>query len=493
MGVFFSEIQEGHPYSRAFLPPFHATAERRCSNGMRLTTAATVPRVTYDFRSDDYWRSVPAWRAVTIRDFQDYRWQQQNSLKSMRDVVRVLGNSVGSSLLQDLKEGLSKTPMNVRITPYVFALIDWRNPYEDPIRRQFLPLGSQFLDDHPECMLDPLAEEADTAAPFLTHRYPDKVLFLPTSVCPVYCLFCTRSRVVGGSTPSMRKATYGSKNTRWEETFAYIRRNPEIEDVVVSGGDLFMVTPASLSHIGMELLEIPHVRRIRFATKGLSVAPMRINGHDGWTEAVAAISDHGRKLMKEVCLHTHFSTEREITKWTERAMKTLVSLGVKVRNQCVLLRGVNDEFDVMYRTLKKLSYLNIQPYLVYVHDMVPGCEHLRTTLGAAERMSKALQGTTAGFNTPRFVCDTPNGGGKREISSYERYDGELGVSAWTAPHIKPGQVFYYYDPIDQLPPSGQEIWAGCSERECRLAAFRRECEPRLMHEPPTRSTLRATW
>ena len=418
---------------------------------------------------------------MTIREFQDHRWQAKNSVKSIQDVARVLGGSVDNSILQDLDDGIAKTPMNLRITPYIFALIDWRNPYEDPIRRQFLPLGSQFLDDHPQCMSDSLAEESDAAAPYLTHRYPDKVLFLPTTVCPVYCLFCTRSRVVGGSTSSVQKATYGSRKTQWDETFAYIRENPAIEDVVISGGDMFMLTPKTLSHIGVELLDIPHVRRIRFATKGLSVMPMRITGDDGWAEAVAAVSDRGRTLMKEVCIHTHFSTEREITAWSERAMRKLVSLGVKVRNQCVLLRGVNDEFDVMYRTLKKLSYLNIQPYIVYVHDMVPGCEHLRTTVAAAEKMSKAIQGTTAGFNTPRFVCDAPNGGGKREISSYERYDRELGVSAWRAPHVKPGQVFYYFDPIDRLRRSGREIWADCGERERRLKAFRQKVERRPTH------------
>ena len=444
----------------------------RLHTDIRLVKTASLPQITYDFRSDHFWRSVPAWQGVTVQEFQNHRWQQQNCVKSTKDVSSVLGSLVGSSLLQDLNDGLSKTPMNVRITPYIFALINWKNPYEDPIRRQFLPLGSQFLDDHPECMADSLGEEADTVAPLLTHRYPDKVLFLPTSVCPVYCLFCTRSRVVGGSTPSIQKSTYGSKKTQWEEAFSYIRRNPTIEDVVISGGDMFMLTPENLSYIGVELLEIPHVRRIRFATKGLAVLPMRITNDDTWTEAIEAISDRGRALMKEVCIHTHFSTEYEITSWTERAMRKLTSLGVKVRNQCVLLRGVNDEFDVMYRTLKKLSYLNIQPYLVYAHDMVPGCEHLRTTLEAADSMSKSLQGTTAGFNMPRFVCDAPNGGGKREISSYERYDKELGISAWTAPKVKPDQIFYYFDPIDQLPQSGRDIWADRFERESRLTTFR---------------------
>ena len=325
-------------------------------------------------------------------------------------------------------------------------------------------------------MDDSLGEVADMAAPFLIHRYPDKVLFLPVSVCPVYCLYCTRSRMVGGSTVHKEKVTYGAKKLEWDETFEYILDHPMIEDVVISGGDAFMLRPDTLAYIGGRLLEIPHIRRIRIATKGIGVLPMRITSDDGWTDAVARISDQGRALMKEVCIHTHISTECEMTAWTERAMQRLTSLGVKVRNQCVLMRGVNDDFDTMYHTMKKLAYLNIQPYLVYLHDMVPGCEHLRTTLAAANQMSKELQGTLAGFNTPRFVCDAPNGGGKREISSYEKYDHEMGISAWLAPRVKPGEVFYYFDPIDQLPESGQAIWMDRDERNRRLIAFRRKVD-----------------
>jgi lysine 2,3-aminomutase len=160
-----------------------------------------------------------------------------------------------------------------------------------------------------------------------------------------------------------------------------------------------------------------------------------------------------------------------MTEWTEAAMRRLTELGLTVRNQSVLIRGVNDAFESMHRLIKRLSYLQIQPYLVYLHDLVPGCEHLRTTLSTAQNLFKDLLGTTAGFNTPRFVCDTPGGGGKREISSCEGYDRELGVSAWTAPRVRPGHVFYYYDPIDQLPASGIQIWRDPVERAQRLRDF----------------------
>ncbi len=450
------------------------TTPERAQNSM-----TSLPELDYDFTSEDYWRRIPAWRNVAARDFTDHRWQQQNCIRSMADIEEAFCGQLNPALVNDLKAGLISTPMNIRITPYVFGLIDWSEPLDDPVRKQFLPLGSQFRPDHPYCMDDSLGEEADSAAPFLTHRYHDKVLFLPATICPVYCLYCTRSRLVGGSTTSREKQTFGAKKHAWDSTFDYIRQHPQIEDIVISGGDSFMVPPTHLSYIGVTLLEIPHVRRIRFATKGIAVLPMRITGDDNWVQAIAAVSDRGRKMMKEVCIHTHIASDHEITKWTLEAMERLTSLGITVRNQSVLLRGVNDSFNCMYRTVKKLSFLNIQPYYVYLHDMVPGCEQLRTSLADAERMSKDLLGTTAGFNTPRFVCDTPGGGGKREISSYERYDEELGVSAWIAPRVKPGKTFYYYDPVELLPESGRVIWDDPTERERRLEEFRDETEAAL--------------
>lgn len=468
--------------SRAGLRDFHRKpkSKKHTANPAALhnlpNSRAGLPELDYNFTTEDYWRKIPAWKSVTRIEFADYRWQQRNCITSLEDVERAFCGQLDPGLVNDLKAGLMSTPMNIRITPYIFGLIDWSEPFDDPIRRQFLPFGSQFRQDHPYCMDDSLGEEADNAAPFLTHRYHDKVLFLPTSICPVYCLYCTRSRLVGGSTAIKEKQAYGAKKHAWDKTFDYIRQQPEIEDVVISGGDLFMVPSAYISYIGKTLLRIPHIRRIRFATKGIAVLPMRITRDDDWVRAIESVCDLGRQMMKEVCIHTHIASDYEMTEWTVTAMQRMTSSGVKVRSQAVLIRGVNDDFDCMYRTLKKLSFLNIQPYLVYVHDMVPGCEHLRTTLADAEQMSKELQGSTAGFNMPRFVCDAPGGGGKREISSYERYDRELGVSAWVAPRVKPGKAFYYYDPVELLPESGRALWEDRTERERRLVGFRDEIE-----------------
>ncbi len=432
--------------------------------------------LTYDFDRSEFWRSIPLWRDVDSKTFGDFRWQQRNSVTSMPGIKEALCELASSALISDIEAGLLKTPMNIRLTPYIFSRIHWENFENDPIRRQFLPLGSQFVSDHPQVMDDSLAEDVDKATPHLTHRYPDKALFLPITLCPVYCSFCTRSRVVGGSTAIKSKSAYGAKSKEWDSTFEYIRNHPDLEDIVISGGDALLLRPDQIRQIGKTLLQIPTVRRIRFATKGLAIMPMKFTSDNEWVKALDDVCRLGRQKMKEVALHTHFNTDREISSWTSEAMKVLSDTGVRVRNQSVLISGVNDAFDCLHYTTKKLSSLLIQPYYLYLHDMVPGCDHLRTTVREAEYLSNRLQGAIAGFNTPRVVCDAPGGGGKREISSYTLYDQEIGVSAWTSPTAKPNEIFYYYDPINKLPEEGRVIWSKYGEIKRRLAKFKSDAE-----------------
>jgi len=275
------------------------------------------------------------------------------------------------------------------------------------------------------------------------------------------------------------KSTYGAKSKEWDSTFEYIRNHPDLEDIVISGGDALLLRPNQIREIGTTLLQIPSVRRIRFATKGLAIMPMKFTSDIEWVEALDDVCRLGREQMKEVALHTHFNTDREITAWTSQAMKVLSETGVRVRNQSVLISGVNDAFDCLRYTTKKLSSQLIQPYYIYLHDMVPGCEHLRTTVHKAEHLSRRLQGAIAGFNTPRLVCDAPGGGGKREISSYTLYDQEIGVSAWTSPTAKPGEIFYYYDPIGKLPKEGRDLWANNAEIKRRLVKFIADAEAKV--------------
>jgi lysine 2,3-aminomutase len=197
---------------------------------------------------------------------------------------------------------------------------------------------------------------------------------------------------------------------------------------------------------------------MRFATKGPAIMPMKLLTHTEWLDALTTIVERGRTLGKEVVLHTHFNAPEEITWITQQAMRVLFERGIFTRNQSVLIRGVNDTRERMQLLVKRLGHLNVHPYYVYMHDMVKGVEELRTTIGTATDTEKFVRGSTAGFNTPTFVCDAPGGGGKRDVHSYEYYDRENGIAVYAAPSVKPGKAFVYFDPIDQLAPEAQARW-----------------------------------
>jgi lysine 2,3-aminomutase len=348
--------------------------------------------------------------------------------------------------------------MSVRVSPYLLSLVDWSAPESDPIRRQFIPLESELLPDHPKLGLDSLAEQADSPVPGLTHRYPDKVLFLPLNTCPVYCRFCTRSYAVGPDT-DVEKLSLKVNMQRWEHAFEYLKLRTEVEDVVVSGGDSYTLKPEQLRFIGDALLDIPNIRRIRIASKGPAVMPQKLLSDDAWFAALVGLVERGRKLHKQVVLHTHFNHPNEITQITERAMNKLFERGITVRNQSVLQRGVNDDVATMGLLLKRLGYVNVHPYYVYMHDLVKGVENLRTTLQTALDIERSVRGRTAGFNTPTFVTDAPGGGGKRDVHSYDWYDRTTGVSVYRSPNVDPNAVYCYFDPIDLLPEEGRARWA----------------------------------
>jgi len=434
------------------------------------------------FRDDEFWKQIPAWENVSRDEFGNHLWQAKNSIKKLDELKQVLGARVDDRLVADIREAMKIAPMNIRITPYVFSLIDWDDPYADPLRKQFLPVASQMLPDHPYYLADSLYEDVDSPVPMLTHRYPDKVLFLPLTTCPVYCSYCTRSRIIGGSTDAVEKDTYGPKPQNWEPAFEYLRNHPEIEDVVISGGDAFNLTPKYIRHIGEQLLEIPHIRRLRYATKGIAILPQKILSDDAWVEAFLDIHQRGREMNKHVVIHTHFSSHVEVTEWSRLAMQRLFQEGVTVRNQAVLQEGVNNTIEDMMLLTRQLSFINIHPYYVYIHDMVPGCEHLRTTLGEGIEIEKHVRGSTAGFNVPTFVCDAPAGGGKRHVSSFEFYDPETGISVWRAPSVKSDELFLYFDPVHKLPEDARRRWQNRDSRRAMVKDAIHQVRPDLSEQ-----------
>ncbi len=415
--------------------------------------------------SGDFWRRIPAYRDVTEAQFLDPRWQMKETVTKVTKLLQTLRGVVSEAFLADVEEGFRLAPMALRVSPYLLSLVDWENPYEDPIRRQFVPTASTRRPDHPMLRFDSLNEQGDAPVEGLTHRYPDKALFLALDTCPVYCRFCTRSYAVGPDQEVVEKASFKARPARWEHIFEYIRRTPHLEDIVVSGGDTWHLRAAQIRDLGRALLDVPHVRRIRFASKGPAVLPQKVLGDEEWFAALVEVADYGRKLHKDVMLHTHFNHPNEITEITQRAMNRFFEAGLFVRNQTVLQRGVNDDPDTLVVLGRRLAYVNVHPYYVYQHDMVKGVEELRTSIATTARLEKAVRGTTAGFNTPTFVVDAPGGGGKRDVHSFEHYDKASGISVYAAPRVKPGQLFLYFDPLQDLAPEVQEAWRKEAERE----------------------------
>jgi len=420
-------------------------------------------------RQGEFWSAIPKYRDVDERTFLDHIWQGQNSVKSPDELLATVEDLVDPSFIEDAREGFRRAPMAVRVSPYMIASIDWSKPYTDPIRTQFIPLASRLRPDHPRLTLDSLHELEDSPVPGLTHRYVDKALFLPLTVCPVYCRFCTRSYAIGADTDVVDKVPLARTPKQWQDAFDYIASRPELEDIVISGGDVYQLPAKSILTIGEALLAIPHVRRMRFATKGPAVMPMKILTDHAWVDAVTAIVEKGRALGKEVVIHTHFNNPNEISWITERAMRLLFERAITVRNQTVLIRGVNDDPNVMQLLVKQLGYLHVHPYYVYMHDLVKGVEDLRTSIQTAVDVEKFVRGSTAGFNTPTFVCDAPGGGGKRDVHSFDHYDRENGISVYSAPSVKPGKHFVYFDPIDTLAPEAQARWQHPATAEAMIA------------------------
>jgi lysine 2,3-aminomutase len=433
-----------------------------------------------DLLRGEFWQKIPAYKDVTEAQFLDHKWQAKHSITKPKKLLAALEGLVSEAFIEDAARGFARSPMSVRVSPYLLSLIDWTDPYKDPLRIQFIPVGSRLLPDHPKLELDSLHEQSDAPITGLTHRYPDKALFLALDTCPVYCRFCTRSYAVGIDTDNVEKVQLKVSGERWTRIFEYIRSRPELEDIVISGGDSYNLRAEQVRTIGNTLLDIDHIRRMRFATKGPAVMPQKILSDHDWTDALTEVATRGRSMGKEVVVHTHFNTEREITGITHDAMNVLFQRGITVRNQAVMQRGVNDTIETMQMLVRRLSYINVHPYYVYMHDLVKGVEDLRTTVANGIEIEKNVRGITAGYNTPTVVVDAPGGGGKRDIHSYEHYDADTGISVYTAPSVKEG-YFLYYDPIDLLPAASQERWAKPDEQKKMIDAALRAARANRGH------------
>ena len=315
---------ESNPESKKSLPLADAPHAEHDAPIVHLKPKVDESSFTWrHLKEGEYWQAIPAYKEIDEATFLDHKWQEKNAVTTPEKLIAGLRDVCSDAFVEDVREGFSKAPMAVRISPYLLSLIDWERPYEDPIRRQFLPVGSQLESDHPMLTLDSLHEQEDAPVAGLTHRYPDKALFLVLDTCPVYCRFCTRSYAVGLDTDNVEKVHIRATKERWERAFRYIEERKDLEDIVISGGDAYRLKPNQIREIGHRLLGIPHIRRFRFATKGIAIQPMKILTDHEWVDAVTEVVDAGRKVHKHVCIHTHFNTANEVTDISRRAMNVL--------------------------------------------------------------------------------------------------------------------------------------------------------------------------
>lgn len=377
------------------------------------------------------------------------------------DQLKVYLNTmkVDSDLKSDIIEGLAQNSMSLTITHHVLNLIDWNNPSTDPIRKQFLPLRSEYLPSHPQSRIDSLSEKKQEVSSGLIHRYPNKVLFLSTNYCPTYCAFCTRSYTVSNDTESLKKSKLEEAfKTRVNNLVKYLKLNRNISDVVISGGDIASASTSMIDIILSALINIQTLKTVRLATRTLLFNPDIFLPKTQLFELITKYSSRFKRQGIELSIQCHFNHANEISITSQEATNSLFNSGVKIRNQTVLLNGVNSSHEAQKELIHKLISSNIEPYYVYQMDMVTNAEHFRTSLKTCIDISKSLTGLFPGFHLPRFIVDLPFGGGKRSVYEYDFYDDKYGIYWFRSPAISEDKIYFYCDPLKYLNVHIQEHW-----------------------------------
>ena len=329
---------------------------------------------------------------VTDEQWNDWKWQVRNRIETLDQLKKYI------KLTKEEEEGIRESLKTLRmaITPYYLSLIDPDNP-DCPIRKQAIPSIQELYKSEAD-LDDPLHEDSDSPVPGLTHRYPDRVLFLITDMCSMYCRHCTRRRFAGQKDAS-------SPLERIDKCIEYIANTPQVRDVLLSGGDALLVNDDRLEYIIKKLREIPHVEIIRIGSRTPVVLPQRIT-----PELVSMLSKY-----HPIWLNTHFNHPDEITPESTKACELLANAGIPLGNQSVLLRGINDCSHVMKKLVRNLVKIRVRPYYIYQCDLSTGIEHFRTPVSKGIEIMENLRGHTSGYAVPTFVVDAPGGGGKTPV------------------------------------------------------------------------------
>ncbi|WP_438481222.1 KamA family radical SAM protein [Oleiharenicola lentus] len=333
------------------------------------------------------------WSHVPESDWKDWVWQLKNRITSVEQLERYM------TLTPSEKAGclFAKDKLALAITPYFFNLIDRDDP-DCSLRKQLIPRHDEAVLSTGE-MLDSLGEDSHSPVPGLVHRYPDRVLFLVTDRCASYCRYCTRSRLVSN-------AQDYNFHPEYEQGLRYIEAHPEIRDVLLSGGDPLLLSDKKLDHLLSRLRAIKHVEFIRIGSRIPVFLPQRIT-----PELCEIFKKHG-----PIWMSIHVNHPKEATQELKDACERLSFAGVPLGNQSVLLKGVNDDAEVMKALVHRLLRMRVRPYYIYQMDLITGGAHFKVDVRKGIEIIRALRGHTTGYAVPQYVIDAPGGGGKVPIN-----------------------------------------------------------------------------
>lgn len=337
-----------------------------------------------DYKARSIWSDVP------MEQWRDWHWQMRHRITSAEELARII--HITPREQRTIERALER--FRFAVPPYYASLIDPNDP-ECPIRLQSIP-GEGELSFTDFDIEDPLNEEGDAVAPGMTHRYPDRVLWVIMHECGMLCRHCTRKRKVGE-----RPAPIG--DDQLDAGIEYLRAHPEIRDVLLSGGDPFLLSDDRIEHVLKRLRgEVPSVEIIRFGSRLPVTMPQRITA--GFVEMLSR--------YHPIFVNTHFNVPKEFTAESEKALRMMADAGIPLGNQTVLLRGVNDCWALMRKLMHKLTANRVRPYYIYQCDLAEGLEHFRTTVAKGIEIIEHLRGHISGLAVPTFVVDAPGGGGK---------------------------------------------------------------------------------
>jgi lysine 2,3-aminomutase len=365
--------------------------------GKVTSIAAVKPKAAFRFPANTatrafYRRFFPETSAA---EWNDWRWQLRARIRNLAELERIF------VLSDDERDAVNRHQgaLPVGITPYYASLMGRDDPL-NPLRRTHIMSGAEFIRSPGEAD-DPLAEDHDTVAPGLVHRYPDRVLFLTTGTCSTYCRYCTRSRLVGNP-----GGEYQFSVGQWEKALAYIEAHTEVRDVLLSGGDPLTIGDDKLDWLLTRLRAIKHVEFVRIGTKMPVVLPQRIT-----RDLVKMLRKHHPLWMS-----IHFTHPAELTDEVTESTARLADAGIPLGSQTVLLKGINDDAAIMTPLMHGLLKRRVKPYYLYQCDPIRGTGHFRTDVETGLKIIASLRGHTTGYAVPAFVIDAPGGGGKIQLA-----------------------------------------------------------------------------